>query len=89
MLCTLDTELHKIACVDEIDETLSTRKWSNKEQKQLDKLNQDSNSTGGLETEITLVVGARVMLRRNIDTKEGLVNGVLGTVTGISSNKVR
>jgi len=62
MLCTLDTELHKIACVDEIDATLSTKVWSSKEQKQLDKLNQDSNSTSGLEAKITLAVGPRVML---------------------------
>ena len=88
MLCTLDTQLHNIACVDEIDATLSTKNWSSKEQKNLDKLNQDSNSTGGLEAEITLAVGACVMLQRNIDTKEGLVNGALGTVTRISSSKV-
>ena len=33
------------------------------------KLNNDSNSTAGLEAELTLAVAAHVMLRRNIDTK--------------------
>ena len=51
MLSTLDTDLHKIASVDEIDATLFTRNWSAKEQKLLEKLNEDSNSTGGLEAE--------------------------------------
>jgi len=88
MLSALDTELHKIVCVDEIDEISSSRKWSKKAEKELDKLNKNSNLTAGLEAELTLVVGARVMLRRNIDTKQGLVNGAIGTVTSISSQKV-
>ena len=89
MLSTLDSDLHKIVSVDEIDATLSTRNWSTKEQKLLEKLNEDSNSTGGLEAEITLAIGARVMLRRNIDTKKGLVNGALGTVKAISNSKFK
>ena len=74
MLSALDTELHKIMCIDEIDETSSSHKWTKKAQKQLEKLNNDSNCTAGLEAELTLAVGARVMLQRNIDTKRGLVN---------------
>ena len=52
-------------------------KWSKRAQKQLEKLNCDSNLTAGLEAELTLAIGARVMLRRNIDTKKGLVNGAM------------
>ena len=43
-------------------------------------LNNDCNLTAGLEFELTLAEGARVMLHCNIDTKAGLVNGALGTV---------
>ena len=39
----------------------------------LDKMNSDCNLTAGLEAKLSLAVGARVMLRRNIDTKSGLV----------------
>ena len=88
MLSALDKELHKIVCVDEIDETSSSHKWSKKAQKQLEKLNNDSNLTAGLEAELTLAVGARVILRRNIDTKRGLVNGAIGTVIFISNYKI-
>ena len=44
--------------------------------------------TAGLEAKLTLAVGARVMLRRNIDTPHGLVNGAIGTVQHISSTTV-
>ena len=62
MISALDNELHKIVCIDEIDETSSSHKWSKKAQKQLEKLNNDSNLTAGLEAELILAVGARVML---------------------------
>jgi len=41
---------------------------------QLKKLNKVCNLTAGLEAELTIAVGARIMLHRNIDTKKGLVN---------------
>ena len=88
MISALDSELHKIVCIDEIDETSSSHKWLKKAQMQLEKLENDSNLTAGLEAQLTLAVGAHVMLRRNIDTKRDLVNGVIGTVTFISSDKL-
>ena len=38
---------------------------------------------GGLPHEILLCVGARVMLRRNLEVSSGLVNGAIGKVTKI------
>ena len=88
MLSALNVEKHKIVCVDEIDETSSSLKWTKKAQKQLEKVNKDNNLTAGLESELMLAVGARVMLRRNIDTKHGLVNGAIGTVTLLSASEL-
>ena len=45
MLSAMDTDLHKIICVDEINELSSSRKWSEKATKLLEKLNKDSNLT--------------------------------------------
>ena len=39
---------------------------------------QDCNNTAGLEAVLRLAVGTRVMLRRNIDVKAGLVNSAIG-----------
>ena len=83
MLKLLPSESHEIPCSDEIDETCSTSKWNKKALEQLEKLNKDCNLTAGLEAKLILAVGARVMLRRNINTKSGLVNGAIGTVLNI------
>ena len=88
MLAQLDSEVHELLCTDEVDETSGTLKWNKKAAERLEKLNRDCNMTAGLEAKLTLAVGARVMLRRNIDTKTGLVNGAIGTVCSISANRV-
>ena len=88
MLCRLTSQVHDLFCTDEVDETCSTRKWSKKAAEQLEKLNNDCNLTAGLEAKLTLAVGARVMLRRNIDTNAGLVNGAIGTVLFIQTDHV-
>ena len=89
MLEKIGTELHKLVCVDEVDQTSSTRKWSKKAAEQLEKLNNDCNMTAGLEANLVLAIGARVMLRRNIDTTIGLVNGAIGTVLCISKEQIK
>ena len=70
-------------CVHEVDQTSSTRKWSKKAAEQLDNLNNDCNMNAGLQAKLVFAIGARVMLRRNIDTSIGLVNGAIGTVLSI------
>jgi len=83
MLDLLANVVHVVPCTDEIDETKSTAKWQQKAAQQLDKLNRDCNNTAGLEAILRLAVGARVMLRRNIDVKAGLVNGAIGTIHAV------
>ena len=78
----------ELYCTDEIDETAGARKMTKKVVEHLEKLNTDCNVTAGLEAKLCLAVGARVMLRRNLDTKAGLVNGAIGTVLSIASNHV-
>ncbi len=77
----LTYEVDVLVCTDEVDLTASTRKWNKKTDEQLEKLNNDCNMTAGLEAKLSLAVGARVMLRRNIDTKTGLVNGAVCAIT--------
>ena len=43
---------------------------------------QQSGSTNDLSNELDIAIGARVMLQRNIDVTDGLVNGAFGTVVG-------
>ena len=80
--------IQEMKCSDTIDEHSSSRKWTKREEKRLNKLNNDCNDTAGLERTLTLAVGARVMLRSNIDTKAGLVNGAIGTVLAMTSKRV-
>ena len=88
MLSHLDSNLHELVCTDEVDLTASARKWNKKMAEKLEKLNSDCNMTAGLEAKLLLAVGARVMLRCNIDTKAGLVNGAIGTVLSIALHHV-
>ena len=86
MLAQLTSEVHELLCIDEVDETSGTLKWNKKAAELLEKFNRDCNMTAGLVAKLSLAVGARV-LRHNIDTQTGLVNGAIGTVLSISVNQ--
>ena len=88
MLSRLEAEIIEIPCTDEVDETASTFKWSKKATEEMKKINADCNLTAGLQAVVQLAVGARIMLRRNIDTTIGLVNGALGTVVSIKVHHI-
>ena len=88
MLTHLTSEMHEIPCIDEVDETMSTTKWTKQAVKRLQKLKSNCSLTAGLEASLSIAVGALVMLRRNIDTKIGLVNGSLGSVQAINCDYI-
>ena len=85
MLCRLDAAVIEIPCIDEVNETTGTFKWSKKATEEMKKLNRDCNLTAGLEAVLQVAVGA---LCRNVDTSKGLVNGAVGTVISIKAHHI-
>ncbi|KAL5477717.1 hypothetical protein EMCRGX_G024553 [Ephydatia muelleri] len=80
--CTIHKPLH------EFDETAGKVKWTKRASSELEKLNKDCNMTAGLEAELKLAVGVRVMIRWNLDTSQGLVNGALGITVQLQNTTV-
>ena len=62
ILNALGAKLESFTCIDDIDKTNGTHKWSKKVADALTKANIDCNLTAGLEAELTIAVEARVML---------------------------
>ena len=92
MLANLPSPTKEISATNLIDETVTIRrkgdKLEHKVEQKLTELNKDLNNTGGLEAKLKLAVGARVMLRCNVNVEEGLVNGALGTVQAIAATRI-
>ena len=51
--------------------------------KKLAAYSEDSSLTAGLEKDLIIKIGCKIMLRRNIDVTLGLVNGAIGTISSI------
>lgn len=80
MLKSMKKSEIQLYAIDEID----CPRYLNKRARDVLKKNEeDSSLTAGLENIITVNIGARVMLRRNIDVSKGLVNGSIGTIEDI------
>ncbi|XP_073975183.1 uncharacterized protein [Rhodnius prolixus] len=74
----------EIVTIDSIDEIDYNSKLSNKKTKDLkliiNKISEDVSRTANLSKTINLFVGAKIMVKRNIDIASGIVNGTIGTV---------
>ena len=76
----LTGQQYSIAAEDSVDCSTSLMQ---KVKRKLAKYSEDSTHTAGLENVITVKVGCKVMLRRNIDVTLELVNGAIGTITRV------
>ena len=83
---TATTKVHNIMAHDKFsNEQFNNSNQTDKRDKKniKDYVTDDINKTAGLPTSIILGVGARVMVRANIDVTDKLCNGVCGTVKHI------
>ena len=80
MLCNLPGE--EIWCIasDMVDCPINLR---SKVSKMLIKYSDDNSNTAGLEKELVIKLGCKVLLCRNIDITLGLVNGAIGTIRSV------
>ncbi|XP_054746145.1 ATP-dependent DNA helicase PIF1-like [Anastrepha obliqua] len=73
------TVIYTIKAQDQLID--ATRNLGNKDLNSV--IPNDINKTGGLPKELKIFVGAKVMLRSNIDVSKGLVKGNMGFITEI------
>ncbi|XP_070528302.1 ATP-dependent DNA helicase pif1-like [Cardiocondyla obscurior] len=80
MLSRIDSKEILLIAKDTIDCTLYLKK---KVLKVLSNNDDDNSKTAGLSKIIVIKIGAKVMIRRNIDATLGLVNGTIATVVSV------
>ncbi|KAL5497334.1 hypothetical protein EMCRGX_G013794 [Ephydatia muelleri] len=56
MLSKVGSEVARLPCIDEFDETAGTVKWTKRASSELERLTKDCNMTAGLEAELNLAV---------------------------------
>ena len=71
MLHSLSSNIVDLSAIDKKPATLKDYTQSS-----------DARFTGGLPSQVSLAIGARVMLTRNLDVADGLVNSAQGAVAG-------
>ncbi|XP_031785938.1 uncharacterized protein LOC116417348 [Nasonia vitripennis] len=81
MMLTIDSEEINLVAKD------SYKCEKNLQKKVLKLLNDDEDNFCGIDRVITIKIGSKVMLRRNIDVSIGLVNGTIGTVVSLSKDR--
>lgn len=84
MLEKLKSPLFILKAVDCIEAKTIAQK--EKALKSLRKFADTCSKTAGLEEEIQIKVGAKIMLLRNVEVSSGLVNGAIGIVTKINKS---
>jgi len=84
MLNQISTDIHRLTAINTLD-TIVSCQLMKKVQQAYDKSEEDVTRTTGLEKQLQQCVGCKVMLKRNENTKAGLVNGSLSTVTGFNT----
>ena len=85
LLSRSSNEIVDIPAIDDLQ--CHFKKMKVKAQEKFAKMDKDDRETAGLESNLRLSIGTRVMLRRNKSTARKLVNGSTGTVTNFKYNQ--
>ena len=81
MLEKIESEKIELIAQDQLN---CSKFLKNKVTKLLNKYEEDHSRTAGLAKSITIKIGTRIMIRRNIDVTLGLVNGTIGTIISVT-----
>ncbi|KAF9407745.1 hypothetical protein HW555_012336 [Spodoptera exigua] len=77
----------KLYQINAVDISLEAKTYGKCPRKQY--ISDDPNKTGGILGTLTIGIGSRVMLRRNINVNHGLVNGAMGIIRRIEWPSLR